>query len=114
MSAQRFTVEQIEAMASGCDTRYCSEFRPLPDLAPDYCDFCGEDEERHRLIAMLRAFALQTQRIEQMREWLESERDDWCERRHTVEAKEFGHGVHAEAECALQKFAALFPKDGGQ
>ncbi len=106
MSAQRFTVDEIEAMASGCDTRYCSEFRPLPDLAPSYCDFCGEDETRHHLVAMLRAFALQTRQVEQMREWITAYRSDEPGY-HTVELQ------HVRADMA-DEFSTRFPKDGGQ
>lgn len=99
-----WTVEEIEEARRGkCIHDGCPDF---PAVCPHECS--------SRSANMLRAFAAQTRQVEAMREWLETERDTWRERRHTVEVKEFGHGVHAEAECALGKFTALFPKDGAQ
>lgn len=70
MSAQRFTAEQIEAAAHASAVTHCSQCGNYVFDSP-----CGPTHlqvqlEQHVIPAMLRAFALQTRQVEQMREWM--------------------------------------------
>ena len=94
MSAQQFTVEEIEREA---------EALTHVESAAAY--------SHTRL--MLRAFALQTRQVEQMREWLE--------KKAAVSMSTGNDTVNlllASSETAmygaLQEFSCLFPKNGGQ
>ena len=105
MSAQRFTVEQIENTATG--EQWHAGYARMQGAT-------GAADIHDRCVTMLRAFALQTQRVEQMREWFtgicDSEKpsgyfgNDGCD----------GCGHDHSAHVKKQQFTALFPKEGGQ
>lgn len=98
MSAQRFTVEEIEQMANAC-AGDCHEFKSM-SWRHDLCDTCGAGKSRHEWAGMLRAFAAQTRQVEQMIAWCD-------ERRNAPDVTTLG-----QIQDKLR--AMLFPKAGGQ